>query len=117
MGILDDAIREHLDLKRRLGAEDDELARLEDEAFGPPSRPGDPDFPDDNQQAAEPVTGEAAQPEAATEATAAPATEAPSEERAAAPPAPEPPSEEAAVEAPAEPVRRPRRRRPAPPSR
>ncbi len=46
MGILDDAIREHLDLKRRLGAEEDELQRLEGEAFGPPSRPGDPDFPD-----------------------------------------------------------------------
>src|SRR4051812_36016360 len=46
MGILDDAIREHLDLKRRLGAEEDELQRLEGEAFGPPTRPGDPDFPD-----------------------------------------------------------------------
>ncbi len=46
MGILDDAIRQHLDLKRRQGAADDELARLEDEAFGPPSRPDDPDFPD-----------------------------------------------------------------------
>ena len=47
MGILDDAIREHLELKRRLGtADDDELARLEDEAFGPPTRPGDPDFPE-----------------------------------------------------------------------
>ena len=46
MGILDDAIREHLDLKRRLGAEEDELQRLEGEAFGPPSRPRDPDFPD-----------------------------------------------------------------------
>jgi hypothetical protein len=45
MGILDDAIREHLDLKRRQGAEADELQRLEDEAFGPPSRPGEPDFP------------------------------------------------------------------------
>ena len=45
MGILDDAIREHLNLKRRQGAEEDELQRLEDEAFGPPSRPGDPDFP------------------------------------------------------------------------
>jgi hypothetical protein len=45
MGILDDAIRQHLDLKRRQGAEEDELQRLEDEAFGPPSRPGDPDFP------------------------------------------------------------------------
>jgi hypothetical protein len=46
MGILDDAIREHLDLKRRQGAADDELKRLEDEAFGPPTRPGEPDFPD-----------------------------------------------------------------------
>jgi hypothetical protein len=45
MGILDDAIREHLDLKRRQGAADDELKRLEDEAFGPPTRPGEPDFP------------------------------------------------------------------------
>ena len=64
MGILDDAIREHLDLKRRLGAEDSELARLEDEAFGPPSRPGDPDFPAEQTEAAaavaEPATGEAA---------------------------------------------------------
>jgi hypothetical protein len=46
MGILDDAIREHLDLKRRQGAADSEIQRLEDEAFGPPSRPGDPDFPE-----------------------------------------------------------------------
>jgi hypothetical protein len=46
MGILDDAIREHLDLKRRLGAEAAEIQRLEDEAFGPPSRPGEPDFPE-----------------------------------------------------------------------
>ena len=46
MGILDDAIREHLDLKRSHGATDSELRRLEDEAFGPPSRPGEPDFPE-----------------------------------------------------------------------
>ena len=45
MGILDEAIREHLELKRQHGAEGDELKRLEDEAFGPPSRPGEPDFP------------------------------------------------------------------------
>jgi hypothetical protein len=42
MGILDEAIREHLDLKRRRGAEDDELKELEDEAFGPPGRPAAP---------------------------------------------------------------------------
>jgi hypothetical protein len=34
MGILDDAIREHLELKRRLGASEEELKREEDQAFG-----------------------------------------------------------------------------------
>jgi len=34
MGALDDAIREHLELKRRQGASDEELKRKEDEAFG-----------------------------------------------------------------------------------
>jgi hypothetical protein len=62
MGFLDDAIRQHLDLKRRLGADDDELKRLEDEAFGPPSRPGDPDFPESDaageSSASEPVVAE-----------------------------------------------------------
>jgi hypothetical protein len=62
MGILDDAIRQHLDLKRRLGADDDELQRLEDEAFGPPSRPGDPDFPESDaageSSASEPTAAE-----------------------------------------------------------
>jgi hypothetical protein len=46
MGILDDAIREHLDLKRKHGAQDAEVQQLEDEAFGPPARPGEPDFPE-----------------------------------------------------------------------
>jgi CapZ-interacting protein len=41
MGILDEAIREHLELKRRHGAGDSELAQLEDEAFGQAERPGD----------------------------------------------------------------------------
>ena len=48
MGTLDDAIREHLELKRRLGASDDELKEKESEAFGKgsrpaPSEPGPPD--------------------------------------------------------------------------
>jgi hypothetical protein len=34
MGILDDAIREHLELKRRLGASEEEIQRKETEAFG-----------------------------------------------------------------------------------
>src|SRR3954454_4249507 len=41
MGILDDAIKEHLELKRQHGAGDSELKQLEDEAFGAAERPGD----------------------------------------------------------------------------
>jgi hypothetical protein len=103
MGILDDAIREHLDLKRRQGVEEGELAKLEDEAFGPPSRPGDPDFPDDeaavaaSTAVAEPETGETPA-EGATEVAEPPPPE-PAEEE---PPAAEAPSTEApAAEEPA----------------
>ncbi|HEY3191164.1 MAG TPA: hypothetical protein VGJ61_00140 [Solirubrobacterales bacterium] len=39
MGILDDAIREHLDLKRKHGARDAELREIEDEAFGSTDQP------------------------------------------------------------------------------
>src|SRR3954469_7798971 len=38
MGTLDDAIREHLELKKRAGASSEELQRLESEAFGPVRR-------------------------------------------------------------------------------
>jgi hypothetical protein len=38
MGLLDDAIREHLDLKRRRGADPAEVERLEREALGPVRR-------------------------------------------------------------------------------
>jgi hypothetical protein len=41
MGILDDAIKEHLELKRQHGAAEDELKKLEDEAFGAAERPGE----------------------------------------------------------------------------
>jgi hypothetical protein len=47
MGILDEAIREHLELKRAHGADDSELKQLEDQAFGPPERPGAADAPAD----------------------------------------------------------------------
>jgi hypothetical protein len=40
MGILDDAIKEHLELKRQHGAGESELKQLEDEAFGAAERPG-----------------------------------------------------------------------------
>ncbi|MBA2522842.1 MAG: hypothetical protein H0V25_05870, partial [Solirubrobacterales bacterium] len=81
MGILDDAIRQHLELKRQHGAEGDDLERLEKEAFGPATRPGDPEFADPTQTASP--------PEAAT--TVAPASEADS-----APPTPAPPAEDTA---------------------
>ena len=44
MGILDDAIRQHLELKRQHGAPSTDLDRLEQEVFGPTARPGDPEF-------------------------------------------------------------------------
>ncbi len=43
MSILDDAIREHLELKRAHGADEGEVQKLEDEAFGPPQRPDEID--------------------------------------------------------------------------
>jgi hypothetical protein len=42
MGLLDDAIREHLELKRRHGADPGALAKLEREAFGPIKRGAEP---------------------------------------------------------------------------
>lgn len=71
MGILDDAIREHLDLKRRHGAPGEDVERLEKEAFGPATRPGDPDF----EGSAEAEEQPAEQP-----ATDPPVTEAQSDE-------------------------------------
>jgi hypothetical protein len=56
MGLLDDAIREHLELKRRRGADPDEVARQEDEALGDP-RSGEFVKPDDA-DAAEPAAVE-----------------------------------------------------------
>jgi hypothetical protein len=85
MGILDEAIKEHLELKRQHGAGESELKQLEDEAFGAAERPG----------------GEASPPdplaEAPTEFMTQPEAEAPKEEPAepaAESPAPpeEPPS-------------------------
>jgi hypothetical protein len=40
MGLLDDAIREHLDLKRRRGADPSEIAKDEADALGPVRRDG-----------------------------------------------------------------------------
>lgn len=79
MGILDDAIKEHLELKRQHGAGESELQQLEDEAFGAAERPGDEDSaPDplaeaptefmaqpDLEQPAGPAADDAEPPEAA----------------------------------------------------
>ena len=51
MGLLDDAIREHLGLKRRRGADPDEIARQEGEALGDP-RSGEFARPEGGQDAA-----------------------------------------------------------------
>jgi hypothetical protein len=55
MGVLDDAIREHLELKRRRGADPSEIERLEREALGPVRRRGyDADeMPPEDESAAE----------------------------------------------------------------
>jgi hypothetical protein len=56
MGLLDDAIREHLELKRRHGADPSDVARQEHEALGPPRRgvaaplPVDEDFADEDER-------------------------------------------------------------------
>ena len=42
MGVLDDAIRQHLELKRAHGADEAELKRKEDEALGPVRREAEP---------------------------------------------------------------------------
>jgi hypothetical protein len=63
MGLLDDAIREHLDLKRRRGADPAEVARLEHEALGPVRRePATADAPAEQPSVEQPAA-EAAQPE------------------------------------------------------
>jgi len=54
MGLLDDAIKEHLELKRRHGADPGEVARLEHEALGPARRDPAPAAVE------EPVAGEQA---------------------------------------------------------
>jgi hypothetical protein len=48
MGLLDDAIREHLDLKRRRGADPSEIAKEEAEALGPVRREAPEEEPVDD---------------------------------------------------------------------
>ena len=97
MGLLDDAIREHLELKRRHGADPEEVSRQEREALGAPVR-GEFAQPD----AGEGPEGPAADDE---QVAARPATEVedgPDSEEAQPAEAPdevEPPPEEAAAAA------------------
>jgi hypothetical protein len=79
MGILDEAIREHLELKRQHGASETEVKDLEDEAFGPPARPDE----------LERAPAEAAAPQA-DELGAAEPPGPPPAEPPPAPPEPEP---------------------------
>jgi hypothetical protein len=60
MGVLDDAIREHLDLKRRHGVAEEELRRQEEEALGPARREVAPAETDDGDGAGEATPAEVA---------------------------------------------------------
>jgi hypothetical protein len=110
MGILDEAIREHLQLKRQHGADDSELKKIEDQAFGPAERPGSGESASDT--AAEAPTEFMAQPDADGEQPEEPSPPASVRREPAAgmadiqepPPAPveEEPAEEPAAEEPAE---------------
>lgn len=106
MGILDDAIKEHLELKRQHGAAEPELKQLEDEAFGAAERPGGEASAD---ALAEAPTQFMSQPDLAepkSEAAEAPPAEEtgrrrPSAEIADLQEPPEPPAEPAEEPAPA----------------
>lgn len=89
MGILDEAIREHLELKRQHGAPDPELKKLEDEAFGPPPRPDE--LMAESQPEAEPPTQLLSEPPAEAEGEPLAESADPDREPAPAePPEPEP---------------------------
>ncbi|HEU4706963.1 MAG TPA: hypothetical protein VFS64_07245 [Solirubrobacterales bacterium] len=109
MSILDDAIREHLDLKRAHGADETELKKLEDEAFGPPERPeADPfaEAPTQFMAAEAPEAAEGEGESGGRRINIADLQEPPPPEADAAPPAPAedtaqaaPPAEEPVAEA------------------
>jgi hypothetical protein len=99
MGLLDDAIREHLELKRRHGADPDEVSRQEREALGAPVRG----------EFAKPAGEDAAETDEPAEAAA---PEAPAAEVAEVPEFDEPPEMPGAPEP--EPAERPVAREPEP---
>src|ERR1700741_5203314 len=67
MGLLDDAIREHLDLKRRRGADPTEIERAEREALGPVRRGPEPAADEELAPAGSPLAQDAALPQAMEE--------------------------------------------------
>ena len=118
MGILDDAIREHLELKRRHGVAEEEVQRQEEEALGPARREVAQQHEETELAPGQPATAQAAEnggsaeeqaPTAAEDETAlfdmevpagdaAPSAEpAPVEPAPVEPPPVEPPPVEAAV--------------------
>jgi hypothetical protein len=76
MGVLDDAIREHLDLRRRHGVAEEELRRQEEEALGPARREVAPEEAGEDGAATE----AAAEAEPAAESVPQPTEEHPVEE-------------------------------------
>lgn len=100
MGLLDDAIREHLELKRRRGADPAEVARAEQEALGPVRREPEPEplqdslhgeAPDDLPQPAPPPHAEPGVHEQPAAASSMPPHGDPVHAEPA-PPAPAPPA-------------------------
>jgi hypothetical protein len=105
MGLLDDAIREHLELKRRRGADPGEVERQEHEVLGDTPRA---EFVDPSDEAAQAEPAAAGEPEIEPEAPAAEpedhepfdveAFDEPEPEPEATPPPPPPPAGEAWLE-------------------
>lgn len=88
MGLLDDAIREHLELKRRHGADPSEVARQEREALGPARRGPEPlELPAQPQPEPEPADPALIEPQ-----VDAPIYREPEDEAEDVPPAPAPPA-------------------------
>jgi hypothetical protein len=91
VGLLDDAIRDHLELKRAHGADEAEIRRQEQEALGPPRMPGDPPPagpPASSAPAGAPAGGEQPPAGGADAAAVAPAAPAPEPASVAEPEAP-----------------------------
>src|SRR4051812_21868538 len=109
MGLLDDAIREHLELKRRHGADPDEVSRQEREALGAPVRaefakPAGDAAAADAPEAPEPGEAEPVEPpEPRDEAVAPPEPDIPEADFLDEPAPPGEPEDERAAAAPPEP--------------